>query len=81
VREQRGSAGAAAAVAAAARAPGKGGSRSVVWPIDEVLYQVPPPDDFVSSGRRPRQVRAAHILLQIGRHALPFAMINAEWDV
>jgi hypothetical protein len=62
VREQRGGAGAAAAVAAAARAPGKGGCRSVVRPVDEDLYQVPPPDDFVSSGRRPRQVRAARKL-------------------
>lgn len=61
VREQPGGAGAAAAVAAA-RAPRKGGSRAVVRPVDEDLYQVPPPDDFVSSGRRPRPKRAGRSL-------------------
>ncbi|CAL4899691.1 unnamed protein product [Urochloa decumbens] len=54
-------------VAAAARAPAKAGSRRVVRPVDEDLYQVPPPDDFVVvPSRRPRQKRAGRGSLWMG---------------
>ncbi|OEL22360.1 hypothetical protein BAE44_0016621 [Dichanthelium oligosanthes] len=59
VREPAGAGG-----AAVARAPAKGSRCRVVRPVDEDLYQVPPPD-FVSS-RRPRQKRAAGRSLWMG---------------
>ncbi|KAL6854386.1 hypothetical protein ACP4OV_019289 [Aristida adscensionis] len=44
-------------MAAAERAPAKAAGRRVVRPVDEDLYQVPPPDSAVGKPRRKRAAR------------------------